>query len=114
MKITRKQLRQIIQEEVRSLNEYERADNLHETTESYTEYSNLSQQKKQEWRKLEAALKPFGYESSGVRSHRDWPFVLFMLNHDGGGGDDGSADLDHPGHSLEIRIPHEWYEKGEK
>jgi len=123
VKITRKQLRQIIQEEARSLNEYERANNLHETSESYTEYSNLSPQKKREWQSLEAALEPFGYESGGVTASRGWPFAIFNFSHrptDLSGlsteelGQHIDASHANPGHSLEIRIPKEWYEKGEE
>ena len=117
MKITRKQLRQIIKEEFNRLNEYEKADKLHEVARSS---SDLSPQKKLEWQKLEAALKPFGYESAGVRSYKEWPFVLFGFRHspkDLSGLSHEElvqhieADMGFPGHSLEIRIPHEWYKK---
>ena len=123
MKITRRQLRRMIKEEVRkarSLNEYERADKLHETSEDYTQYKNLSPQKKQEWQKLEAALKPFGYQSAGVRSSNTWPFALFRFDHSPKDLSDLSteelvqhlkADRSFPGSEFEIRIPNEWYEK---
>tara|TARA_Y100000034_G_scaffold76559_1_gene91979 strand:+ start:172 stop:552 length:381 start_codon:yes stop_codon:yes gene_type:complete len=116
MRVTRNQLRRLIKEELSRLNE---------TTEKAMEFSNLSPQKKQEWHKLEAALKPFGYKIAPSQYENDpgWPFAIFRFKHISGavmGMSDEEliqqikAERDAPGRYLEIRIPRERYEEKEE